>query len=297
MSKPVVFYSWQSDLPRETTRDVIHDAALIAVDRIAGRVALEDAPRLDHDILGESGAPPIVETIFRKIRDSALVLADVSFVGKAEPRDSQKPKRLPNPNVLIELGYAAATIGWGRIVLVMNKHFGSAEHLPFDLKDKRFPIQFKMSPNSDGEPPVDELAVELEGAIRQHLANEYSRVEDTLSRLTAYGRKLLLTFGGSPGLQPLHLDSGLVSRDDFAIAQFLELGIVRVLPAPNEWGIVYTWTYLGRQCISRLGVFVAPTTPPVGFAPAPEMIVNTPWYDAQRDATTTHTVAPRGSDS
>jgi hypothetical protein len=279
MSIPVVFYSWQSDLPRLTSRDVIHSAAAIAIERIAGRVALEDAPRLDHDTLGESGAPPITETIFRKIRDSAVVLADVSFVGHTEPREGQKRKLLPNPNVLIELGYAAATIGWGRILLVMNKHYGSPEHLPFDLKDKRFPITFSMAPNSSKPAPTEDLAADLETAIRLHLTNEYTRVEDTLARLSPYARKMLYDFGGSPSFHPMKVENKIVSLEDLAILQFIELGIIVASPAPTDAGFVYRWTYLGRQCISRLGVCLPPPAPPVVLPQFPEMTLNTSWYD------------------
>jgi hypothetical protein len=44
---------------------------------------------------------------------------------------------MPNPNVLIELGYAVKTLGWNRIVCVFNMAFGRVEDLPFDLRQRR----------------------------------------------------------------------------------------------------------------------------------------------------------------
>jgi len=43
----------------------------------------------------------------------------------------------PNPNVLIELGYALKRLGWNRILMILNAEFGKVEALPFDLRMKR----------------------------------------------------------------------------------------------------------------------------------------------------------------
>jgi hypothetical protein len=46
-------------------------------------------------------------------------------------------KRAPNPNVLVEYGYALARHGVQRLLLVMNTAFGSPSELPFDLRHLR----------------------------------------------------------------------------------------------------------------------------------------------------------------
>jgi hypothetical protein len=111
MANFTVFYCWQSDLPRKLTRDVIHNAAAIAINELANNAdsgVLEDAPRLDHDTLNVPGAPAIAPTIFEKIDRAAMVIADLSFVGETSSNDPNKRKKqLPNANVLLELGYAA----------------------------------------------------------------------------------------------------------------------------------------------------------------------------------------------
>lgn len=254
MSAPTVFYSWQSDLERTLTRDVIHAAAALATDRFAARVSLEDAPRLDHDTQDEAGAPAISETIFRKIASCAIFVADVSYIGKSEPSRGKKQKKLPNPNVLLELGYATATIGWERVVLVMNKTFGNPENLPFDLKHRRFPITYSLTASDDVPPVVAALADELHGAMALCFSREYGRVNDVLSRLSSYARTLLKDHGAHDHFFEAKPDNTILSRLDLAILQLLELGVVRCVPSETASGVAYGWTYLGRECCRRLGV-------------------------------------------
>src|SRR4051812_12651480 len=108
MSGPVIFYAWQSDRPPATTRKFIHEAAAEAIRRIGNTMRVEESPRLDHDTANESGTPPISETILRKIKQSALFIADVTFCCEIREDDKRVKKRYTNPNVMIELGYAAA---------------------------------------------------------------------------------------------------------------------------------------------------------------------------------------------
>jgi hypothetical protein len=87
---------------------------------------------IDRDTLGTAGSPDIATTILEKIDKSSAVVADVTLVdGGSEGR------RFPNPNVLIEVGYAIKSRSFSRLILVMNTHFGPVEALPFDLRGKR----------------------------------------------------------------------------------------------------------------------------------------------------------------
>jgi len=255
MSQPVIFYSWQSDLPRDSTRDVIRHAASDAIAHLATQLSIEDSPRLDHDTLGDSGTPAIMETIYRKIRQSAVFVADVTPVGQTGPKDGRAAKKLSNGNVLIELGYAAATLGWERIVLVMNKHYGSPESLPFDLRYRRFPLTFDLGPNSARrEAVLAALGREMEGAIRACFAAEYERIDEVLSRLSSYARSLIIKHGADTQFWETAGDNAVLSRLDLAISQLLDVGVIRCVQAATESGLAYTWTYLGRQCALRLGV-------------------------------------------
>ncbi len=130
--KITIFYSWQSDTRAAANRTLIERSLEDAAKDIRedGSIALE--PVVDRDTLAVPGAPDIDKTILEKIDASEVFVADVTIVNTdsgAEPT--------PNPNVLIELGYALKALGTQRVVLVQNTAFGSPERLPFDLRQKR----------------------------------------------------------------------------------------------------------------------------------------------------------------
>jgi hypothetical protein len=130
MSKPAstVFYAWESDRPAASHRNLIESAARAALTRIHADAVLEVDPRLDKDTSGVPGTPAIADTSFSKIERADLFLWDATLV----TNDADRPA--PNPNVLIELGYAAAKLGWEFIIAVMNEHHGGFSKLPFDLR-------------------------------------------------------------------------------------------------------------------------------------------------------------------
>lgn len=132
MSEFKVFYSWQSDLPNGTNRTFIQKSLQLACEEVAQNPEIEESPRVDQDTQGLPGAPEIPQAIMDKIDACQCFVADVSICYKG-PKD----KVAPNPNVLVELGYAVARLSWERIILVINTHFGSIEQLPFDLDKRR----------------------------------------------------------------------------------------------------------------------------------------------------------------
>ena len=127
MSTSKVFYSWQKDLPNKTNRTVILNALEKAAKRIYQDDSIEVEPVVDRDTQGVPGSPDIAETIYKKINESQVFVADVSLINGVI---SQRPT--PNPNVLIELGYAVAVLGWERIIAVFNLAYGKPEQLPAD---------------------------------------------------------------------------------------------------------------------------------------------------------------------
>jgi hypothetical protein len=128
-----IFYSWQATLPNATNRGFIL-AALEAACAVVGQdLSVDERPEVDRDTQGVPGAPDIAHTIFAKIDAADAFVCDVSIVTSGEGQ----AKPCPNPNVLIELGYAIKSLGWSRIILVMNTAMGGPELLPFDLKTKR----------------------------------------------------------------------------------------------------------------------------------------------------------------
>jgi hypothetical protein len=126
-----VFYSWQSDLPNATNRGFIGSALEKAVKRIRRDDTLKVVPVVERDTLNLSGSPDIAQAIFRKIEQSSAFVADVSLI------NSQEGRPTPNPNVLLELGYAFRHLGSECVLMLFNTAYGRIEQLPFDLRLKR----------------------------------------------------------------------------------------------------------------------------------------------------------------
>lgn len=131
--KATIFYSWQSDLPNATNRGFIQQALENAIKILHVDDSVTVAPVLDRDTQGLSGSPNIAETIFGKIDSAAVFVADVSIIGTA----GEHNRPTPNPNVLVELGYALKSLGGERLLLIVNTAFGNVESLPFDLRMRR----------------------------------------------------------------------------------------------------------------------------------------------------------------
>jgi hypothetical protein len=126
-----VFYSWQSDLPGNTNRGFIETALKKALADLEEDPAVQDSPRLDKDTQGVPGSPDIVNEILAKIRAAEVCVFDISIVAKNDVR------KLPNPNVMIELGYALRHHPFQKIIMVFNTATGDTKELPFDLGFKR----------------------------------------------------------------------------------------------------------------------------------------------------------------
>lgn len=165
--KSIVFYSWQSDLPNPVNRGFIQSALESVAKTIAQDEAVKIEPVIDRDTQGLPGAPDIGQAIFRKIEAADVFVCDVSIINAgAQMPDGTPPCRLtPNPNVLIELGYAAHHLSWDRIVLVINEHYGKIQDLPFDLHLKRA-LSYRLAPEADKTAAKQELTSKLDSAVR-----------------------------------------------------------------------------------------------------------------------------------
>src|SRR5258708_4174440 len=143
--KATVFYSWQSDLPNATNRGLILDALERAAKTIRSDDSLMVEPVVDRDTQNVPGAPDIAHTIFAKIEKADAFVADVSIINPGFGRPT------PNPNVLIELGYALKTLRNTRTILVANTANGPVESLPFDLRTKRI-LTYHLPLGSEDKP-------------------------------------------------------------------------------------------------------------------------------------------------
>lgn len=129
-----LFFSWQSeDKKSRKTLDVALQNAVEALDDRGIRL------EIDHSTLGESGMPSIDQTILRKIDACDIFLADVTPVTtyqKSSGNGLQVSKDVPNPNVLLELGYAMSALGVGYVVIVAHQGNWLPENMPFDINHR-----------------------------------------------------------------------------------------------------------------------------------------------------------------
>lgn len=125
-----IFYSWQNDLDGKTHRYFIEKCLKKALTDLEKDAAIYMS--YDRDTKGINGSPDITATIFDKIDKCVLFVCDVSIVNS-----NAEGRKMPNPNVLVELGYAASKLGWDRIICLFDGNTGDIEDLPFDLRQKR----------------------------------------------------------------------------------------------------------------------------------------------------------------
>ena len=191
--KKKIFYSWQSDLDNNTNRGYIQKCLSEVIKNVAeGQLDLD--PVLDRDTFGTSGSPEIASTIFNKIDNAHIHVADISIINQNSPG-----RKMPNPNVLIELGYAARVLGWEHVITIFNTDTGLIEELPFDLRSRR-PIAYSGENRKKDKLPLQKS---LEVAIRSILAldtptesvrNHIKSKLDSLI-LEAYSHLFKLCFG------------------------------------------------------------------------------------------------------
>lgn len=151
MNKFKIFFSWQSDLSSNKTTRFI-DGCLTEVEGILQNIV---SIKPDRATEGLTGSPDITESIFSKIDDADLFIADLSIVNKFIVQDEDKNteenrKFTPNPNVLLETGYAARALGWDRVICLFNQQYGNPNDFPFDIDHRRMtPYQFTQSTRED----------------------------------------------------------------------------------------------------------------------------------------------------
>ena len=163
-----VFYSWQKDLPNSTNWSFIERALQKAIEALSLETDLALDVNLDRDTQNVAGMPDIVNTIFSKIDNATVFVGDISLIAKTER------KGLPNPNVLLELGYAASKLTWDNIICVFNLAFGTPDELPFDLKTRRI-LTYEVREDSDKAPARDRLAKDLYRALKSIILQTQQR--------------------------------------------------------------------------------------------------------------------------
>lgn len=163
--KLTIFYSWQSDLSKDLCQSAIRQSIRSAINKIEAEQS-DQHLFLDEATRNKPGSPNIPQSIFEKISASDIFICDLTTINE----DYNTGKKTPNPNVLIELGFAIAHLGWDRIIMVCNTNYGTfPDDLPFDI-DRHRATPFKVKEKNDNNGKGD-LTAKLKLAIEEVVNN------------------------------------------------------------------------------------------------------------------------------
>ena len=85
---------------------------------------------------------------------------------------------MPNPNVMLELGYATHVVGWDKVICVLNSDYGAPENMPFDIASRRLtPFSLK-----DGK---------SKGEVKRYIK---SVIQDTVENILENGKRVKAGF-------------------------------------------------------------------------------------------------------
>lgn len=147
-----VFFAWQADIERRVSKNFVKKALDKAIRKTNLDLMPYEAMRSSQDTEGVPGSPDVAQTIFAKIEASTAFLCDITTVYRNSRR------ALPNPNVMIEYGWAMAKLGDQRIIMVFNEAYGDGlTDRPFDMVHKRGPITYNLPAGSDEQTKQSEL--------------------------------------------------------------------------------------------------------------------------------------------
>jgi hypothetical protein len=257
-----IFYSWQSDTPNNCNRGFIRDALSQATQAAPEGANLEDSPRVDDGMRGIAGTPEVATIMFQKICSAAIFVGDMTLVGSIAKHDGVR-KSTPNPNVLLEMGFAAGKIGWGRIICVMNEEFGVREDLPFDVRNRRFPINYRLGPNASPDEKrhsKDGLARELAVAINTVSESEHAAEEEAVASLDVNCLNVLGEYGGQDSFAAPDPAKTIVggpldtAKFGSAVLRLLDLRLIQSKVDQRQGLYAYHWTYIGKRVLMRLQI-------------------------------------------
>ena len=176
-----IFFSWQSDLPNKTNRNLIENSIKLALKKMNQDSPYSLITVIDRDKKCVICSQDIVDSILTKIDKCGLFIADISIINS-----SLNGKRTPNPNVLFELGYAVKCLGWDRVICVFNSDFGDVSELPFDLRNRRI-LTYETS-------NISETRKKLADIFKQIIDKNYYTLEQVQEVSDFYSIKIYSCF-------------------------------------------------------------------------------------------------------
>lgn len=174
-----IFYSWQSDIIPECNWKAISQALAASIPTLEAAFS-EIKVYVDEATRDLTGSPNIPASIFEKIASADIFVCDITTINSGKGIRST-----PNPNVLVELGYAVALVGWPRIILVFNKNFGKfPSDVPFDIDRHRitdYTVKDKADLNGKGQLRAL-LTKSLEAILRSNPPRPTYRHQESVKR-------------------------------------------------------------------------------------------------------------------
>lgn len=211
MREFVVFYAWQSDRPARLNRHLIRFALNLAAKRISDDASVGIRVRIDADTEGVLGHVPVTDTILMKIAGCDAFVPDLTFVAATD-----SGKLIPNPNVMLEYGYALRAKSHAVMIPVLNTAYGPPEELPFDMGHLRFPLQYRLpaaATNAERRAVRQGLTEEFEQILRQMIAGAPAQPGTAFPEATAarppaffFPLEAVIAAFGHPGEQEYRFD-------------------------------------------------------------------------------------------
>lgn len=235
--KNTIFYSWQSDLPNKTNRGFIESCLKKVLKELEKIAPFSLEFTVDRDTKNDPGTPDIMESIYKKIGKSKIFIADISIINSESTN-----RKTPNPNVLIELGYAAHSLGWEKIICIYNLDYGSIDDLPFDLKQRR-PLTYSLRDKSKTEVRNTVSKIISNSIFQLHssgslfdIINDYLKVQVDTEILTFINHlnKIVLGYSDKRSLDYVH---NFLNLTDNEIKEKLENGIFLGFQVFKRWEV------------------------------------------------------------
>jgi hypothetical protein len=155
--KYFIFFSWQSDTESKYNRSYIKGL----LNDFAASIS-DCSIEIKESVGDSAGSPNIVDKVISEIDNCNIFVCDVT------PITTYNNKKLPNPNVLFELGYAVCHLGWERIICIANESYGAISDMPFDIRQNRI-SKYKFNEEGRNKLELDEFILKI--------INEYEEIE------------------------------------------------------------------------------------------------------------------------
>lgn len=183
-----IFFAYQSDSDDKFNKGFIHQASLNAILKLK-----EEGfdVEFDYGFKKTPGTPILIEEMLKKNNEADMVLVDLTLTSSSKGFNSKdftllgqtvslhkekKNKLSPNPNVLLETGYAWSSKGFYRTLAIMNTAYGLPTDLPVDFDGFRWGITYSLNQDnySDRKSVRKKLVKGLYEAFKSSLISEVS---------------------------------------------------------------------------------------------------------------------------